>query len=408
MATASTPSGSGTHGAVGAGPHLTPGLHPLLFTGIVVASIGGPLALVALQIPASSETASRVFWVTLGGTVLFLAPMAVWYGYARRIASAGGLTAFVEAAAGRRVALAQGVLWIVSYALYMVYTIPQVVYEMLPAAVPIPAPAQPFLAVGIVVAVGGVALLPLRWAVSVAALLALAQVVLVLALAGAVLPHPPSARPFSPALGAASLATAQASLFYVCGSLPLFLGSEVRGGARTVSRGLVAGFAVAAVVVLIGVFAVTRGGVNGALGIPGQQLANGVGARRLGLAIGVGAAVSTAVIVLAEFLAMTRLIHHLFVWPVRPVTAVMAAALVVATAVTLVNPIGIYDALIKPSLVALWLSQVIVFAVYPLYRARLEPGRRGGSLAAPVAAAAVASALAVFGLVSVTILPASS
>ncbi|MBO0707867.1 MAG: hypothetical protein J2P44_05830, partial [Candidatus Dormibacteraeota bacterium] len=378
MATSATREAAGTR----EGPVSGSGLSPLLFAGIVVASIGGPLALVALQIPASSEIASRVPWVTLAGTVLFLAPIAVWYGYARRIASAGGLTAFVEAAAGRRVATAQGALWIVSYALYMVYTIPQVVYEMLPAAVSIPTWAQPALAIGMAVAVGGTALLPLRWAVSLAALVAVAQILLVLMLAGVVLPHPARALSASPAFGAASLATAQASLFYVCGSLPLFLSSEVEGGARGASRGLLVGFAVAAVVVLVGVAAVARAGIQGdSVAIPGQHLASGLGAPGLGLAVGVGASVSTAVVVLAEFLAMSRLVHHLFVWPVRRVTLVMAAALVAGTAVTLVNPIGIYEALLKPSLIALWLSQVIVFAVYPLYRARMEPGRRGGSLA---------------------------
>ena len=298
-------------------------------------------------------------------------------------------------------------LWIVSYALYMVYTIPQVVYEMLPAAVPVPVALQPFLAIAIAVAVGGVALLPLRWAVSVTCVLALVQIVLVLALTAVVLPHPASAAPVSPAFGAAAVATAQASLFYVCGSLPLFLGAEVRGGGRAVSRGLLAGFAVAAVVVLIGVAAVARAGVDGDAAMPGQELAARVGAPVLGVAVGVGAAVSTCVVVLAEFLALTRLVHYLFVWPVRRVTAVMAVVLVAGTAVTLVNPIAIYEALLKPSLIALWLSQVVVFAVYPLYRARTSDGPRR-SLAAPIGVAGVASAIAVFGLVSVTILPAAS
>jgi hypothetical protein len=75
--------------------------------------------------------------------------------------------------------------------------------------------------------------------------------------------------------------------------------------------------------------------------------------------------------------------------------------------VTLINPIGIYEALLKPSLIALWLSQVVVFAVYPLYRARTAEGRPG-RLAGPIGIAVVASAIAVFGLVSVTILPAAS
>lgn len=397
-----------TREAVGPGSGA-PCLHPLLFTALVVASIGGPLALVAVQVPASSGAAARFPLVTLAGTLLWVAPIAVWYGYARRIASAGGLTAFVEAAAGRRVAAVQAVFWIVSYGLYIVYTIPQVVYELLPAAVTIPAWTQPILALGTAAAVGGIALLPLRWAVSVAAVPALAQVVLVLLLAGAVFPHPAPAAPPPPAFGAASVATAQASLFYVCGSLPLFLGGETRGGARVASRGLLAGFAVAAVVVLIGVTATARAGIDGDAALPGEHLLARVGAGGLGVAVGVGAAVSTAVIILAEFLAMTRLVHHLFEWPVRRVAAVMAAALVAATALTLVNPIGIYEALLKPSLIALWLAQLIVFAAYPLYRARTEPGRgRRGGVTVAVVLATVASALAVFGLVSVTILPAGS
>jgi hypothetical protein len=41
-----------------------------------------------------------------------------------------------------------------------------------------------------------------------------------------------------------------------------------------------------------------------------------------------------------------------------------AAASRAAAPVTLINPERIYTGLIKPSLVALWLSQLIVFAVY--------------------------------------------
>jgi hypothetical protein len=38
--------------------------------------------------------------------------------------------------------------------------------------------------------------------------------------------------------------------------------------------------------------------------------------------------------------------------------------------ITLINPERIYADLIRPSLVALWLSQLIVFAVYPRFAAR--------------------------------------
>ena len=52
-----------------------------------------------------------------------------------------------------------------------------------------------------------------------------------------------------------------------------------------------------------------------------------------------------------------------------------------------------YDDLIKPSLIALFVSQLFVFLVYPLFR-RHERAR----LPAAVAASAIASALAGYGL----------
>jgi hypothetical protein len=61
--------------------------------------------------------------------------------------------------------------------------------------------------------------------------------------------------------------------------------------------------------------------------------------------------------------------------------------------VMLINPDRIYDDLVTPSLFALWLSQLITFAVYPRFVAR-----RGGPLGPALAVAAGASALAVYGL----------
>ena len=46
------------------------------------------------------------------------------------------------------------------------------------------------------------------------------------------------------------------------------------------------------------------------------------------------------------------------------------AVIVAVAPFTLIDPDGFYDALLKPSLVALWLSQLIVFAVYPRFAAR--------------------------------------
>jgi hypothetical protein len=80
----------------------------------------------------------------------------------------------------------------------------------------------------------------------------------------------------------------------------------------------------------------------------------------------------------------------------------LGAALVAAAPVTLINPERIYTDLIKPSLVALWLSQLIVFAVYPRFAAR-QHERRLPAWALTVAA----SAFARYGL-WVSIQPASA
>jgi hypothetical protein len=60
---------------------------------------------------------------------------------------------------------------------------------------------------------------------------------------------------------------------------------------------------------------------------------------------------------------------------------------------TLIDPEGFYSTLLKPSLVALWVSQLIVFAVYPRFAVR------HGHRAVPAwMLSGVASGLAVYGL----------
>jgi len=53
----------------------------------------------------------------------------------------------------------------------------------------------------------------------------------------------------------------------------------------------------------------------------------------------------------------------------------------------------VYTAMLKPSLVALWLSQLVVFLVYPRFAAR-----HGGRRLVSIPLATAASALAVYGL----------
>ena len=148
--------------------------------------------------------------------------------------------------------------------------------------------------------------------------------------------------------GRPASAAGQTSLLYICGSLPLFLGGELPHPARTIRRGLTAAWLVTAVVVTAAAApAFTRAP------IPGMAVAARFAGNGFALAVGLGVAVSIA----------------------------------------LINPDRIYSFLIKPSLVALWLSQLIVFAVYPRF-ARRQHDRRLPAWALTV----VATAFALFSL----------
>jgi len=75
-------------------------------------------------------------------------------------------------------------------------------------------------------------------------------------------------------------------------------------------------------------------------------------------------------VMLVEYLSLSRLVTAVTSWRLRPVIVAIGVAMVVIAPVTLINPDTVYNDLLTPSLVALWLSQLIVFAVYPRYAAR--------------------------------------
>ena len=162
------------------------------FTGLAVTSFGGPLALAALYAPAGVGGASAAAGLAMAGAVaLFAVPLVIWLRYARRVNGAGGLYSFVEAAAGRRVALVQAGLWIVSYLLYLLYTTAQIVYDTLPAVLPAERRYQPVLEIAIPVALAGVMIAGRRAALLVTGVLAAGQIVLAAALGGVTLAHLP-------------------------------------------------------------------------------------------------------------------------------------------------------------------------------------------------------------------------
>jgi len=370
---------------------------PWAFAGVAVASFGGPLALAALFAPTILGDASGSAGLTaIAAVVVFTAPLAIWLRYSRRVSSSGGLYSFVEAAAGRRVALVQAGVWIVSYLLYLVYTTLQIVYDLLPGIIPGERGYQTALALLIPIALAGVMIAGRGIALLVIGVIAAGQLALAGVLDGVAIGHlstPASTFAAGAPVGPLAKASAQTSLLYVCGSLPLFLGGELASPARTIRRSLIAAYGLTAVVVLLAVAPLAAAPGLPQTAVPGVSLVEQFGGGGLAEAIGIGVAASIAGVILCEYLALTRLVHAIGGWQIRPVTIAVGAVMVLAAPLTLIDPQGFYNSLIQPSLIALWLSQLIVFAVYPSF------ARKHGERLAPAwALAAVASGLALYGL----------
>jgi amino acid transporter len=367
------------------------------FAGVAVTSFGGPLALAALYAPGivAGATASAGL-AMVAAVAVFAFPLAVWLRYSRHIAGSGGLYSFVEAAAGRRLALVQAALWIGSYLLYLLYTTAQIVYDTLPFVLPGERRYQPVLEIAIPVALAGLMIAGRRVTLLVTGLLAVGQLAIAAALGGLALTHlstPPATFGASAPAGALAAAAGQTALLYICGSLPLFLGGELARPARTVRRGLTGAYLVTAVVIVAAVAPLAAAPAIARAPIPGMALAGAFAGHSFAVAVGVGVAASVAGVMLVEYLALSRLAGAVTSWPRRRIIVAIGAAMVAVAPFTLVNPGTVYNDLLKPSLVALWLSQLIVFAVYPRYAARR------GSRALPAwSLTAVSVAFTVYGL----------
>jgi hypothetical protein len=370
-------------------PRPTRVVTPALFAGFAAASIGGPLVLLSLFPGVAGDGADSAGLVVALALFLFAVPLGIWLVYSQRIVSAGGLTAFVAAAAGRRIAVAHGWIWAVAYFLYLPYTVTFVVYDLLAPVFPGIAPYRGALELLLPVGVVLVALSPLRLVLVGIGTLAAGQLVLLLAVGALEYRHGSGHVVAAAASGPTGRATAATALLFVCVSLPLYLGAETAGGSRTVRRGLAAALAVVGAAFLFA--AIPLASVPDSLrdaAVPGAAIAQAYGGRGLAVAVGLGTAASTLALVVAEYLALGRLLHWLHGLPVRSVMSWIAIPFVAADAVSLVDPERFYSALLKPSLAALLVSQLVVFAVFPRFR-------RG---APALAAALVASGLAAWGL----------
>jgi hypothetical protein len=267
------------------------------------------------------------------------------------------------------VAGVQAAFWITSYALYLTYTTASIVYETLPAVIPGVRPYRSLLEMAIPVALAATMLAGRSVTLAVVGVVALGQMGLLAALAAVTMAHGAPAGSFGVPGASTELgnATGQVALLYVCGSLPLFLGGEVARPTRTVRSGLVAGYALTAAGVAAAVYPLAANPAFTRAAIPGMSVAEVFGNHSFGVAVGIGVAASIGGVMLAEFLALSRLVATVTRRPVRPVVRWLAAGLVLSAPLTLISPQRIYDDLLKPSLIALWLSQLIVFAVFPRY-----------------------------------------
>jgi amino acid transporter len=372
-------------------------LSPRQFVAFTVMATGGPLALAAVFVPQSISSLPSVGLLVVAATAVFAVPVAVWCRYSERVVSSGGLFAFVEAAAGRRVAYLQGAVWVISYALYLPYTIDYMVYDLLPVVAPGIRPYRLALELALPAVLAAVGFLRMRSAMQVVSLIAGSQLAILVLFSIAGLAHVGTIVGAFTAHGPAEpllKSTGNTALLFICGNLSLFLGAETQGGSRTIRRGLPLGIGIAAAGMLIGSLAWAHADPRFVEAeIPGMALAQASWGHGFGVLVGLGVVISVAGVVLAEYLALTRLLHAATPLAIPQTTALVAVFFVAASAVAAANPQSFYDDLLKPSLVALWVSQIIVFVVYPRFErihGRLRP--------LSIAGAAIGTSLMGYGL----------
>ncbi len=349
----------------------------VLFAGFAVSSVGGPLALATLYLPdaVGSAAISSMGLVALAGAALFAAPLLIWWRYSGQIASDGGLYAFVERAAGRRMALVQGCIWTLSYFLYLPFTVTYLVYNQLPESFPGIVPHQKLLELLLPIAIAGAILAAERLVFVLVAVIAVVQVVLTLVFAWVLLDHA-GVHPGAFRLHANGPSVARGignvALLFTCASLPLFLGGEVAGGGRTVRRTILAAVVITAALILVVAVPMAALGDSqlAALEAPGYTLVKAYEGDGLATVIAYGAAASVVAVIVAEFVALTRLMHVMLGVSIARAGRVIAVLFVAVDAISLIDPERFYSYALTPSLVALYLSQAIVFLVYPRFRGK--------------------------------------
>jgi amino acid transporter len=280
-------------------------------------------------------------------------------------------------------------IWAFAYFLYLPYTITFVVYDLLPPVFPGVHAYRAALELLIPVAIVAFVFLPIRTVLAAIGVLGVAQVVVLLIVAGFEVSHVGAHIASHPSVDTTGRATGGAALLFVCASLPLYFGGEIAGGGRTMRRVLVAAVALVGAAFLLS--AIPLGAVPESLrntSVPGAAIAQAYSGRSLAIVVGILTAAGTLALVLAEYLALARLLRWLHGIPLKTSYAWIAVPFLALDALSLASPNRFYDDLLKPSLGALFVSQLVVFLVFPRFRRSLPA----------LAATAVASGLAGWGL----------
>jgi amino acid transporter len=370
-------------------------ISPLLFFGFALVS-NAPLAFVSLLPSTAYGSLQSAGLVILLTVAIYISPLLIWYRFSERIVTAGGLFAFVEQTVGRPIALVQAVVWSISYFLYLPYTVKEVVYDQLPVMFPGIGPVRWVLELVVPLVLIGLVFLPIRRLLILLGGVVVFQLVAMLILGFLQIYKvgvPLSSFGWHNGTDVAK-GSANTALLFVCASLPLFLAGEVRGGSRTVRATLVGSYVFVAAYLVFTLFPLAKtGAVIHSEEFGGYDIALAYGDRALAIVVGLGTVLATATLIIAEYLALSRLLHYVLKRPVRQMVALIAVPFFVADCISLLNPDEFYDKLIQPSLFALFASQIFVFLAFPLYqrlRNRFTP--------ADLVLAGVSTGLMVWGL----------
>ena len=374
-----------------------PPVPPSLFLGFAIASIGGPLALAAIYLPGAGDARSAGLLAVVGAA-LYALPLAVWLRYSEEIVSAGGLAAFVEAAVGRRAALVQAAVWSFSYFLYLPYTVSDVVYEMLGDVFPGIHPWRPVLQIALPVAIVGFVLLRVTTVLRVLLRLrcraardrADLRVRDARARRRARRRRSRTCRRQATSHAAARTWPCSSSAA-ACRSFsaPKWSAARARCAARSSSR---ARWSPATSCSPPSRWPRSiRASCTRTCRASRSRTHTRAGRSR-SPSVSAAPSASTGLIV-AEYLALSRLLYAVTRIPVRKLIVWIGVPFVAFDALSLLSPEKFDKNVLRPSLIALFLSQLIVFGVFPVYRAR-----RGKLTALDVAIAVGAFALMAWGL----------